>query len=352
MNERIAEVLPRFAALPRAELGFFPTPLMRLDRLSAQFGVSLYIKRDDFTGMSLFGGNKMRKLEFLLGEAKARGCEYAVTYGATQSNHAMETSTACRRMGIKPILYLTAVVPPEEGDTRANLLLDRILDAEIHIVPIEPGETEAEAEARSFVMGAARAAELTLGGRPCIDIPMGGASPIGSVGFALGYVELAQQLGELGLTADAIFHATGTGGTLAGLAAGRKLLYDGTKIVSIAVSPKDPVAYPQRVAELGTAVLRLLGSPLSLDPTMDICLDTHYYLPGYEQPSEAASEAIRLLAREEGLFLDPVYTGKAFAGMLDHIRTGRIAQGETVVFWHTGGATALFAEPEILGKVF
>ena len=352
MNERIAEVLPRFDALPRAQLGFFPTPLMRLDRLSAQLGVNLYIKRDDFTGMSLFGGNKMRKLEFLLGEAKARGCEYAITYGATQSNHAMETATACRRLGIKPILYLTAVVPPEEGDTRANLLLDRILDAEIHIVPIEPGETEAEAEARSFVMGAARAAELTLGGRPCIDIPMGGASPIGSVGFALGYVELAQQLGALGLTADAIFHATGTGGTLAGLAAGRKLLYDGTRIISIAVSPKDPVAYPQRVAELGTSVLRLLDSPLSLDPTMDICLDTHYYLPGYEQPSEAANEAIRLLAREEGLFLDPVYTGKAFAGMLDYIRTGRVAQGETVVFWHTGGATALFAEPEILGKVF
>ena len=352
MNSRIAEVLPRFDALPRAQLGFFPTPLQRLDRLSDRLGVNLYVKRDDFTGMSLFGGNKMRKLEFLLGEAKARGCEYAITYGATQSNHAMETATACRRLGITPILYLTAVVPPEEGSLRANLLLDSILGAEIHIVSIEPGETEAEAEARSFVMGAARAAELTLGGRPCIDIPMGGASPVGSVGFALGYVELAQQLGDLGVTADAIFHATGTGGTLAGLAAGRRLLYDGTRIISIAVSPKDPVAYPQRVAELGTAVLRLLGSPLSLDPTMDICLDTGYYHPGYEQPSEAASEAIRLLAREEGLFLDPVYTGKAFAGMLDYIRTGRIAQGETVVFWHTGGATALFAEPEILGKVF
>ena len=352
MNDRIDEVLPRFDTLPRASLGFFPTPLQRLDRLSDRLGVNLYIKRDDFTGMSLFGGNKVRKLEFLLGEAKKNGCEYAVTYGATQSNHAMETATACRRLGMKPILYLTAVVPPDEADVRANLLLDRMLDAEIHIVPIEPGETEAAAEARSFVMGAARAAELTLGGRPCIDIPMGGASPIGSVGFALGYVELSQQLGALGLTADAVFHATGTGGTLAGLAAGRKLLYEGTKIVSIAVSPKDPVAYPQRVAELGTAVLRLLGSPLSLDPTMDICLDTNYYLPGYEQPSEAASEAIRLLAREEGLFLDPVYTGKAFAGMLDYIRTGKIAQGETVVFWHTGGATALFAEPEILGKVF
>ena len=351
MNDRIDEVLPRFDKLPRASLGFFPTPLQRLDRLSDRLGVSLYIKRDDFTGMSLFGGNKVRKLEFLLGEAKKNGCEYAVTYGATQSNHAMETATACRRLGMKPILYLTAVVPPDDRDVRANLLLDRMLDAEIHIVPIEPGETEAEAEARSFVMGAARAAELTLGGRPCIDIPMGGAAPIGSVGFALGYVELAQQLGALGVTADYLFHSTGTGGTLAGLAAGRKLLYDGTRIVSISASPKDPVAYPRRVAELGNAVLRMLDSTLSIDPELDLCVDTSYYLPGYEQPNAAASEAIRLLAREEGLFLDPVYTGKAFAGMLDYIRTGRVAQGDTVVFWHTGGATALFAEREILGDI-
>ena len=118
MNERIARLRAHTSRLPKAQLGFFPTPLYRLNRLSEALGIELYIKRDDFTGMSLFGGNKVRKLEFLLGEAKKNGCEYAVTYGATQSNHAMETATACRRLGMKPILYLTAVVPPDDRDVR------------------------------------------------------------------------------------------------------------------------------------------------------------------------------------------------------------------------------------------
>ena len=144
--------------LPRARLGFFPTPLQRLDRLSERLDIHLYIKRDDFTGINLFGGNKVRKLEYLLGQAAADGATHAITYGATQSNHAMETAAACRRLGIQPILYLTAVVPPRAEELRSNLLLDRLLGAEIHIVPIEPGETEADAEKRSFAMGAARAA--------------------------------------------------------------------------------------------------------------------------------------------------------------------------------------------------
>ncbi|MBR1558896.1 MAG: pyridoxal-phosphate dependent enzyme, partial [Clostridia bacterium] len=152
MTHKINDAKALFDALPRAPLGFFPTPLQRLDRLSDKLGIELYIKRDDFTGMNLFGGNKVRKLEYLLGGALATGATHAITYGATQSNHAMETAAACRRAGLMPILYLTAVVPPDGHSLRANLLLDHILGAEIHIVPIEPGETEADAEARSFRM--------------------------------------------------------------------------------------------------------------------------------------------------------------------------------------------------------
>ncbi len=351
MRKQIEEALRFFDVLPREHLGFFPTPFYRLDNLSAQLGVNLYIKRDDFTGMNLFGGNKIRKLEYLLGDAGAKGCSHAITYGATQSNHAMETVASCRKCGIEPILYLTAVVPPDDSDVRANLLLDRIMDAELHIVDILPGETEADAEERAFQMGAERAAELTASGHPCYNIPMGGASAVGSVGFARGFLEFQEQTDIMGLHTDYIFHATGTGGTMAGLAAGRKLAGSDTKIISITVSNKNET-YLHKVEGLANEVLALLGSDLRVDRQNDLCMDTGYFAPGYEMPNEAASEAIQLLARTEGLFVDPVYTGKAFAGLLDYVRSGKVPTGSNVVFWHTGGATALFAEQSILGKLF
>ncbi len=221
MNESIQKAKALFAPVPHVQLGFFPTPFYKLDNMSKALGVNLYIKRDDFTGMNLFGGNKIRKLEFLLGDAVAKGCKAVVTYGATQSNHAMETVSACRRCGLEPILYLTAVVKPDKEDVRANLLLDQVMGAEIHIVDIEPGETEDDAEARSFIMGAKHAAELTASGTPCYDVPMGGASHVGSIGFANGFVELAEQMDAMGLTADYVYHATGTGGTMPGRQSGK-----------------------------------------------------------------------------------------------------------------------------------
>lgn len=351
MQTTVQQARAMLARLPRANLGFFPTPLQRLDRLSAHLGVNVYVKRDDFTGMNLFGGNKVRKLEYLLGQAAASGMTHAVTYGATQSNHAMETAAACRRLGIQPILYLTAVVAPKPEDMRSNLLLDHILGAEIHIVPIEPGETEADAEERSFAMGAARAAELTAAGHPCADIPMGGANTLGSLGFAAAMVELEEQSEALGgLRFSRIYHSTGTGGTMAGMHAGRAMLGMDTQIISVAASPKDESAYIGKVFNLSRAVLEAIGSDAVPDRAA-MRLDLTQWQPGYEQPSEAASEAIRLLARTEGLFVDPVYTGKALACLLADARGGKIGPGENVLFWHTGGTTALFAEPEILGHV-
>ena len=352
MKETIQSVRARLAGLPRASLGFFPTPVYRLDRLSSRLGINLYIKRDDFTGMNLFGGNKVRKLEYLLGAAVESGAKYAITYGATQSNHAMETAAACRRLGLIPILYLTAVVPPDSSGLRSNLLLDNVLGAEIHIVTIAPGETEADADARAFAMGAERAAELNASGQGCVDIPMGGASALGSVGFAEAMVELAEQLEELGgLHISKLYHSTGTGGTMAGLHAGRALLGMDTDILSVSASPKEEEAYLDKVCHLSEAVLALLGS--NQRPSREAMhLNLTQWMPGYEQPSEAASEAIRLLAQTEGLFVDPVYTGKALAGLLADGRSGKISKGENVLFWHTGGATALFAEPQILGKLF
>ena len=145
----IQEARTLLQRLPRQSLGFYPTPLHRLERLSRQLGVELYLKRDDLSGVNLFGGNKIRKLEYLLGDAVDRGCGAAITYGATQSNHAMQTAAACRRCGLAPILYLVSVVEPDPRQLRANLLLDSVLGAEVHIVPMAPGETEEEAEAMS-----------------------------------------------------------------------------------------------------------------------------------------------------------------------------------------------------------
>lgn len=336
--------------LPKVELGFYPTPCYKLERLSEKLGVELYIKRDDFSGSCLFGGNKVRKLEYLLGDAQAKGCDTVFTYGATQSNHAMQTVSACRRRGLTPILYLVAFVKPDEEDLRANLLLDRIMGAEVHVVEIREGETEHQAEDRSIQMAREHMARLEAEGHRCYEVPMGGASEIGSVGFLEGFVELEEQLLAAGTHADYIFHATGSGGTMAGLQAGRKLLGSDTEIVSVNVSFKEE-SYLQRTADLANRSLAAIGAADVQVTPQELHMDLGYYAPGYEMPNEAASEAIRLLAREEGLLLDPVYSGKAFAGMLDHIRTGKVPAGSTVVFWHTGGATALFAEKEILGDL-
>ena len=201
-------------------------------------------------------------------------------------------------------------------------------------------------------MGAERAAELNASGHICIDIPMGGANALGSVGFAAAMVELQEQCDAMdGLHFSRIYHSTGTGGTMAGLHAGRAMLGVDTQIISVAASEKDGAGYIDKVHKLCRAALGWIGSG-AVPKREEMRLDLSQWQPGYEMPSDAASEAIRLLARTEGLFVDPVYTGKALAGLLADVRSGAIKQGENLLFWHTGGTTALFAEPEILGFHF
>ena len=192
-------------------------------------------------------------------------------------------------------------------------------------------------------------ARLEAEGHRCYDVPMGGASPVGSAAFIGGYLEMMEQCAQLGVAPTRLYAATGTGGTLAGLVAGRKALGVGPEITGVAVSRKD-AGYEGRCAELANASLEWLGSETRVTAA-DFDVERGYFEPGYEQPNEAANEAIRLLARTEGLLTDPVYTGKALAGLIGHVREGRIAPGETVIFWHTGGATALFAEQAILGDL-
>lgn len=333
----------------RASLGFYPTPLYKLEHLSKDLGIHLYIKREDFSGQSLFGGNKIRKLEYLIGDAKRQGAEYVFTYGATQSNHAMQTAEACRKEGLKPVLYLLAIVEPDEKNLKGNLLLDKIMGAEIHIIKINEGESEAEAEGRMYRLGKEHITRLEAEGHTCYDIPMGGASIVGTAGFIGGFAELQRQLDQMKVCGDYLFHANGTGGTMAGLAAGRKLIDSHMKIVSIDVMFHDE-SYKMSRVQLGNDTLRWLG----VEPVLtadDFNMDSSYYLPGYEMPSKGGTEAIKMMAEKEGLLLDPVYSGKGFAGLIDYVRTGKVAPGSNVVFLHTGGATALFAEKEILGEL-
>ncbi len=334
----------------KANLGFYPTPFYKLENMSRLLGVNLYIKREDFSGQSLFGGNKIRKLEYLIGDAKKQGAEYVFTYGATQSNHAMQTVEVCRKEGLKPIIYLRAIVEPDENDIRSNLLLDKIMGAEVHVIKQEAGESDAEFKARTRRLGQEHMARLEAEGHKCYDIPGGGASPIGNCGFIGGFVELTEQLEQAGIHADYLFHATGTGGTTVGLHIGKKLLGSDMEIIPIEVSDHGPL-YRQQCADLAMRTLECVGTECEFTAD-DFHTDTGYYYPGYEMPSEGGTEAIKMLAQNEGLFVDPVYSGKALAGLIDYVRSGKVPQGSNVVFLHTGGATALFAEKEILGQLF
>jgi len=349
MTKRIGDARSLLKKIPKVKLGFFPTPLQRLDRLSEELGVEIYLKRDDFTGISQFGGNKIRKLEYLMADAVKENADTVYTYGASQSNHAMQTATACNRLGLHPLLFLTDIIGSDLSRPEGNLLLDRILGAEIHLEPLL-GDSLKDTSIRVHRKAKEQIASLEKEGRRCYEIPMGGANAIGSLGFVEAFVEVAEEFLFRGLKADYLYHATGTGGTLAGLIAGKKLLGSETRIMSIGVGIGGD-GYKDKVMKLANGALNLLEREERVyEEDFEVFED--YYGKGYEVPSEEGSKAIRLLARTEGIFLDPVYTAKAFSGMLDHIEKGIIEKGRRVIFWHTGGATALFAEREILGDIY
>lgn len=349
MLERLKAAREKLAAVGKLHLGFYPTPFHKLERISEAYGVNLWIKREDFSGASLFGGNKIRKLEYLLKDAKDQGCDTVFTYGATQSNHAMQTCTAARRCGMRPVLYLGAIVEPKPDDVRANLLLDRILGAEVHILASLGRSTKETMKANESLFAEHRA-RLAAEGHKVYDIPIGGSTARGAAGFAEGYIELLEQARDAGLTVDYLYTATGSCGTLGGLVAGKVLAGDAHGIVrGMIVGKKDPATYAGDVAKLANDVLSLLkAEPTAAVTDFELA---SYVGPGYEKPYREANDDIRYLARTEGIFTDPVYSGKAFHGMMDQIRKGLVPKGSTVVFLHTGGATALFSEAEIIGDL-
>jgi D-cysteine desulfhydrase family pyridoxal phosphate-dependent enzyme len=315
----------------RFRLAALPTPLDDAPRLTeALGGPRILVKRDDLTGLAL-GGNKTRKLEYLVADAIKHDANVLITAGAAQSNHCRQTAAAARRAGMRCVLVLTR---SEHNEMQGNLLLDALLDAEIRMFDGGAGYSSDETMARV-------AEELRGKGERPYVIPVGGSNGIGALGYAHLIFELQQQLLERGRAVDYLYVSSGSGGTQGGLVLGRRMFSAPYQIVGISPGGR---AAGVRSSCLRTAndAAGLLGMTHHFGDD-DFTVHDEYVGPGYAIPTAASNEAIRLFARNEALILDPVYTAKAAAGMIDHIRTGRIARDATVIFLHTGGQPALFA---------
>lgn len=319
--------------LPRIHLAHLPTPIEALPRLSAQLGVLLSVKRDDQTGLAL-GGNKTRKLELLLAEAKANGAKTLVTAGAIQSNHCRQTAAAAARAGLDCtlVLSLPEATPIPQVYT-GNTLLDALMGAQI--VWAQPG-------AREVVFDETFERLWAEGKRP-YRIPYGGSNAVGAAGYALAMQELLEQLKSGGQAQpDWIVFASSSGGTQAGLAAGQRMFGYTGRVLGISVD--EPQAKLQaKAAGLAGEVCDLFGAPQRFEAS-EILVEDGFIGPGYGVMTDLEQQAVRLFARTEGLLLDPVYTGRAAGGMLRLIAEGQIEQRSRVLFWHTGGQPALFAE--------
>jgi L-cysteate sulfo-lyase len=328
-------LLSRF---PRVNFIHAPTPLEELPRLSKHLGgPALLVKRDDCTGLAL-GGNKARKLEFLIGAATARGADTLLTAGGVQSNHCRQTAAAAAKYGFASELFLTRSVQWNEPtyERTGNVLLDRLTGAKLHFVPRDTDLDQAMAR---------RAEELKKQGKKPFVVPVGGSTPTGALGYVSSAVELVAQANERGLVVDHVVHASGSGGTQAGLIVGLEGANSGVPVIGISVSrPKARLEAEVRALVQGTADSLGLQHRIAADRT--IVLD-EYIGSAYGQPTPAMIEAVELCARLEGLVLDPVYTGKAMAGLIDLVRKKRFKPTDTVVFIHTGGTPALFAYDSI-----
>ncbi|AEI37970.1 D-cysteate sulfo-lyase [Zymomonas mobilis] len=328
------------ARFPRLSLGYFPTPLEILPRLTEYLGgPTLYIKRDDCTGLAT-GGNKTRKLEFLLADAVEKGADVILTQGATQSNHVRQTIAAASKLGLESQALLEKRVTRfgEDYQRSGNVLLDNLLGGAI--VGYFPNGTDMQAELEKL------AEKLRSQGKKPYIIPGGGSDAIGALGYVACAEELLFQSSQQRLRIDHIVHATGSTGTQAGLLAGLTATHSGIPVLGICVrAPKDK--QQANVYALAERTRELLG--IKGDLSKDVVVaNSDYVGEGYGLPAKGTLEAIRLVARLEGILLDPVYTGKAMAGLIDLVQRGHFSKNDTIVFIHTGGSAGLFGYREIL----
>jgi L-cysteate sulfo-lyase len=325
---------------PRVRLCHAPTPLEKMTKLSRKLGgPNLWIKRDDCTGIAT-GGNKVRKLEFLMGEALQRGATHIVTQGAVQSNHVRQTAAVAIKLGMKCTALLEHRVNTNDPDylEGGNVLMDHLMGIDIEYRPADTDMIAAMAEV---------GARLTAAGETPYIIPGGGSNAVGALGYAAVALELVNQANEMGLRIDHIVHATGSAGTQAGLVAGLAMINAHIAVLGIGVRrPKGP--QEQAVFDLANATAKLMNGPAV--PRESVEANCDYVGDGYGIPSDSMAEAVVLLARTEAIFLDPVYSGKGMAGLVDLIRKGHFSDDENIVFLHTGGQIALFGYSDFLNR--
>jgi len=319
---------------PRRFLAHLPTPLERLDRLTAELGgAEIWIKRDDCTGLST-GGNKTRKLEFLMAEAELQKVDMVMTQGATQSNHARQTAAFAAKMGMECHIVLEDRTGSNNHNYNhsGNVLLDHLHGATTQKIKGENLNMNAEMEAV--------ADKIRATGKSVYTIPGGGSNPTGALGYVNCAFEMLSQFNERHLKIDHIVHATGSAGTQAGLAVGLKAMNAQIPLLGIGTNaPKEK--QEAKIFKLAEATAAKLGCE-GLMTRSDIVANTDYVGEGYGVPSEGGQEAIRLFAELEGILLDPVYSAKGAAGVIDLVRTGFFKKHEKVVFIHTGGSVGLF----------
>ena len=305
-----------------------PTPIEKLERLSSELGVELYLKRDDQTGFE-WSGNKIRKLEYLAHDALQQGATCLITCGGVQSNHARVTAITAARLGLRCILVLSIQDGQPPVRLTGNTLLDQLAGADIRYVPSR--------DDRDPAMSAAAQDVRRAGGRPYV-IPLGASTPLGAAAFISAVDELTAQIDP----PDVVIHATSSGGTQAGLVAGCLLAGLPTQVLGISADLPSPSLDPL-IRTLLAGAAPLLGLDGDRFDSAVVDVDDTFVGGGYGVPTDASREALELSARSEGLFLDPTYTAKAMAGLIARVRSGAFTDDQTVLFWHTGGQVGLFA---------
>jgi len=323
---------------PRLHLAHLPTPLEPMPRISEHLGgPNLWIKRDDCSGLSS-GGNKTRKLEFLMADAIERGSDSIITQGATQSNHARQSCAAAARLGLECHILLEdrTGYQDEAYAYNGNVLLDQLHGATISL---RPADSDMNAEMELL------AQQLRDDGKKPYIIPGGGSNETGALGYVNAAFEMTHQANERSLRIDHLVHATGSAGTQAGLVVGMQAMNSGIPVYGISVrAPK--AKQEENVFGLAQRTLDFMGLAQSLVPRNSVVANSDYVGDGYGLPTDSMVEAVKMLATYEGILLDPVYSGKGFAGLIDLVRKGHFKKGENVVFLHTGGSVSLFAYPK------
>ncbi|AYO29811.1 D-cysteine desulfhydrase family protein [Biomaibacter acetigenes] len=332
------DLLEKLNRFPKVKMLWGMTPIVRADNISRETGVDLYVKRDDLTGLAL-GGNKTRKLEFLMGEALACKCDTVVTAGAVHSNHALQTAAASKKLGLAPILVLRG-----KEENLGNLLMDKLLRADIRVYDVMTGR-----ELNDIMLNIAE--ELEKKGKNPMVIPIGGSNPTGALGYIKAAAEILEQERELGLDFDYVISPSSSGGTQAGLLFGFNVLKRKTRVLNIGVGdPRDELIEDvlnlindlSKILDIKTEINREIIESVTVDG---------YGFGGYGTIVKEVIEVIMYAASREGFYLDPVYSGKAFCGMLDLIDKKIIPQGSKVLFIHTGGLGGIFQYEKIIGDM-